>query len=122
MNAPTTSGTSETAVAIAKALSDPIRLRMLQVLAAGRAGCCTPSPADSTLPPEPPEGVCVCELQALFGLAQSRASYHLRILREAGLVRETTRGKWNFYRLDEAALQAGLAALAQATGVAPQEP
>ena len=45
--------------------------------------------------------MCVCELQSLQGLAQSRISYHLKVLREAGLVREQRRGKWTFYAVDE---------------------
>lgn len=91
-------------VLAAKALSDPIRLRMLQVMALGR-GCCG-------LPIDEAEGICVCEFEAQFGLGQSRASYHLRILREAGLVREQARGKWTYYALDREAARALLGRLA----------
>jgi len=113
-------GDNAAAIRVAKALADPIRLRMLNVMAAGRAACCTPSPIGGAAPGnEPVEGICVCELQSLIGLAQSRASYHLRILKDAGLVTETTRGKWNYYALDREALAGSLAQLAAAAGAPP---
>ena len=106
------------AVRLAKALAEPTRLRMLAQMATGRSGCCTPGPAGRPAPPSGDgEGICVCEFQALFGLTQSHASYHLRVLRDAGLVRETTHGKWTFYRLDRPALEDGLAALAAQAGL-----
>ena len=92
----------------AKALSDPIRLRMLAQMTA--AQCCR-GPAASDTSGGGPEGVCVCELQSLYGLAQSKVSYHLKVLREAGLIRETRRGKWSFYAVDEAAARAALVEL-----------
>ncbi len=45
-------------------------------------------------------GVCVCEFEQYFGMGQSKVSYHLRKLKEAGLVREEKRGKSSFYSLD----------------------
>ena len=98
----------------AKALADPVRLRMLAVIAAAEK-CCRPAAADG--PGEAPAGVCVCELQTLQGLAQSKASYHLRVLREAGLVREERRGKWSFYTLDAESARGLLAELAARLGV-----
>lgn len=93
----------------AHALSDPVRLRMLEVMATA-TDCCRPgSPADAPDAPagdasrgadSVPAGVCVCELQSLQGLAQSTVSYHLKVLRDAGLVREERRGKWTFYAVD----------------------
>ena len=97
----------------AKALADPVRLRMLAVIAAAEK-CCRPAAADG--PGESPAGVCVCELQTLQGLAQSKASYHLRVLREAGLVREERRGKWSFYTLDAESARGLLAELAARLG------
>lgn len=95
-------GASEEAVArvvaVAKALGDPVRVRMLSLMAAEQ-GCCRPGPGAS------PEGVCVCEFQARYGLGQSKVSYHLKVLREAGLVREERRGKWGFYAIDQQVLQ-----------------
>ena len=66
--------------------------------------CCRPGARDpkaTGAAPPSPDGVCVCELQSLQGLAQPKVSYHLKVLREAGLVREQRRGKWTFYAVDE---------------------
>jgi ArsR family transcriptional regulator len=94
---------------IAKALSDPIRLGMLDVMAQGRGCCGLPDPSERGVPgAADPLGVCVCEFQEHFGLAQSKVSYHLRVLREAGIVSEETRGKWSFYALDREAAAAAL--------------
>ena len=60
-------------------VSDPVRWRVLRRLTAGEA--------------------CVCELQEVAPAAGSLMSYHLRILREAGLVLATRRGRWVHYRL-----------------------
>jgi ArsR family transcriptional regulator len=98
----------------AKALADPIRLRMLAQMAA--AQCCR-GPAAPETPGGAPEGVCVCELQGLYGLAQSKVSYHLKVLREAGLVPEMKRGKWGFYSVDEAAARAALGGLSSLLGL-----
>ena len=98
----------------AKALSDPIRLRMLVQMTA--AACCRGPAAQGGAKGEPP-GVCVCELQGLQGLAQSKVSYHLKVLREAGLVRETRRGKWSFYAIDQSAARAALAELGGLLGL-----
>ena len=61
------------------ALSDPIRLSILDQLT--RDQCC------------------VCELHQALGIAPNLLSYHLRILREAGLVDSNRRGRWVDYRL-----------------------
>jgi ArsR family transcriptional regulator len=63
----------------AKALGDPIRLQLVDVLRkhAGR--------------------VCVCELVPLFDLSQPTVSHHLKVLREAGLVDCERRGLWAYY-------------------------
>lgn len=98
--------------AAAKALSDPIRLQMLAQMAA--AQCCR-GPAYGE--PTEPDGVCVCEIQSAFGLAQSKVSYHLKVLREAGLVRETRRGKWTFYAVHTDAARTVLAGLGRHLGL-----
>jgi len=49
------------------------------------------------------KGICVCEFEDYFGMGQSKVSYHMKKLREAGLVREERRGKWSFYSLDREA-------------------
>ena len=89
---------------VAKALSDPIRLGMLDVMAQGRSCCNLPEPSERGVPgAADPAGICGCDFQEHFGLGQSKVSYHLRVLREAGLVHEEARGKWTFYAIDGAA-------------------
>src|SRR5918998_5182142 len=95
----------ERLVALGRALSDPIRVRMIGMMAEGR-GCCDLS--DLGVPVDEGEkniGICVCEFEDYFGIGQSKVSYHLRKLKDAGLVREEKRGKWRFYSLDQAAAQ-----------------
>jgi ArsR family transcriptional regulator, arsenate/arsenite/antimonite-responsive transcriptional repressor len=82
---------------------------MLDVMAQGRGCCGLIDPATRGVPGNvEPEGICVCEFQERFGLAQSKTSYHLRVLKEAGLVSEETRGKWTFYSVDDQAAAAAL--------------
>ncbi len=91
----------ERLVALGRALSDPIRVRMLGMMAEGRSCCDLPDlgvPADGENP-----GICVCEFEDYFGMGQSKVSYHVRKLKDAGLVREDRRGKWAFYSLDREA-------------------
>jgi ArsR family transcriptional regulator len=88
-------------VALGRALSDPIRVRMLSMMAEGRS-CCNFS--DSGVPvDEGEEGICVCEFEEVFSMGQSKVSYHVKKLKDAGLVREERRGKWSFYSLDREA-------------------
>ena len=85
-------------VALGRALSDPIRVRMLSMMAEGRS-CCDFS--GSRVPAgEGEEGICVCEFEEHFGMGQSKVSYHMRKLKDTGLVREERRGKWSFYSID----------------------
>ena len=91
----------ERLVALGRALSDPIRVRMLSLMADGR-GCCDFS--DSGVPAaEGDEGICVCEFEDHFNMGQSKISYHMKKLKDAGLVREERRGKWAFYSIDREA-------------------
>jgi ArsR family transcriptional regulator len=91
----------ERLVALGRALSDPIRVRMLSMMAEGR-GCCDFS--GSGVPAgEGEEGICVCEFEDHFGMGQSKVSYHMKKLKGAGLVKEERRGKWAFYSLDREA-------------------
>jgi ArsR family transcriptional regulator len=64
---------------IAKALGDPVRIELVDVLRkhAGK--------------------VCVCELVPLFDLAQPTISHHLKVLRDAGLVQSERKGLWAYY-------------------------
>jgi ArsR family transcriptional regulator len=78
----------------------------------GRHCCELPDPAERGVPGQTdPRGICVCEFQSELGLGQSTTSYHLRVLREAGLVREEARGKWTFYELDPEAAATALGRL-----------
>jgi ArsR family transcriptional regulator, arsenate/arsenite/antimonite-responsive transcriptional repressor len=91
-------------VALGRALSDPIRVKMLYMMADGR-GCCDFSASRAPVS-EGDEGICVCEFEEQFGMGQSKVSYHVKKLKDAGLVREERRGRWAFYSLDrEAAAQ-----------------
>ena len=100
----------ERLAALGQAFSDPIRVRMLRLMAAaareGRSCCDLPNlgvPVDAE---EQNVGVCVCEFEDYFGMGQSKVSYHLRKLRDAGLIQEEKRGKWSFYSLNRDAAQA----------------
>jgi ArsR family transcriptional regulator, arsenate/arsenite/antimonite-responsive transcriptional repressor len=91
----------EQLVALGRAISDPIRVRMLSMMADGRS-CCDFS-ASGVPAEEGEEGICVCEFEEVFGMGQSKVSYHMRKLKDAGLVHEERRGKWAFYSLDQEA-------------------
>ena len=65
--------------AIAKALADPVRLQIVDVLRRGAGE------------------VCVCDLEGLFDISQPTLSHHLRKLREAGLVGVVRRAQWAYY-------------------------
>ena len=93
----------ERLVALGRALSDPIRVRMLSMMADGRS-CCDFS--DSGVPAgEGEEGICVCEFEDQFGMGQSKVSYHMKKIKDAGLVREERHGKWAFYSLNREAAE-----------------
>jgi len=78
---------AERMATIAKALGDPIRLQLVDVLRkhAGK--------------------VCVCELVPLFDISQPTLSHHLRKLREAGVVDSERRGLWAYYYVIPDALE-----------------
>lgn len=85
---------------IAAALGDPLRMQILDLLAAGRCKpCCSPEHPDA------PVWVCACDISdELGGLAPSKLAYHLSQLRAAGLLQEQRRGKWVYYAINEEAL------------------
>ena len=72
---------------IAKALGDPVRLQLVDVLRkhAGK--------------------VCVCELVPLFDLSQPTVSHHLKKLRDAGIVGSERKGLWAYYYVEPEALE-----------------
>lgn len=87
-------------VKIAKALSDPIRYKILLMLAQSEEGCCpVPSQGDNR------PGLCNCEFMSELGLIQSRVSYHMKELADAGLVTEEPRGKWKMYFINTKTLR-----------------
>jgi ArsR family transcriptional regulator, arsenate/arsenite/antimonite-responsive transcriptional repressor len=81
-----------------KALADPTRVRIVNVLATTD------------------EPVCVCELIEPLGLAQPTVSHHLKKLTEAGLLEREQRGKWAYFSLKRDAVEK-LAAVADLKGV-----
>jgi ArsR family transcriptional regulator, arsenate/arsenite/antimonite-responsive transcriptional repressor len=76
------------------ALADPVRLRVLSILAAAPTG-----------------EVCVCDFVAPLGKSQPTISHHLKILSVAGLVHGDRRGKWVWYSIDRQRLAALRAAI-----------
>jgi ArsR family transcriptional regulator, arsenate/arsenite/antimonite-responsive transcriptional repressor len=93
----------ERIVALGRALSDPIRVRMIGMMAEGRSCCDLP---DIGVPAEDEDkGICVCEFEDYFGMGQSKVSYHVRKLKVAGIIREEKRGKWSFYSLDRKSIE-----------------
>ncbi len=110
---------------VAQALSDPRRQQILDLLAAERRdACCSPENPDA------PAALCACDLSPALGdLAPSKLGYHLKQLRQAGLVAEQQRGKWVYYTLNHAVLErfveavsARWSAPARARRVAPRRP
>ncbi len=55
--------------------------------------------------------LCVCELEEILGVSQSAVSQHVRILKEAGLLKETREGQWVFYSLEKDKLREELKGL-----------
>lgn len=78
--------------AIAHALSDPTRLAILERLQGGEQ--------------------CVCTLTDLLETGQSRLSFHLKVLADAGLVANRRSGRWSYYRLRPDAFYAAAARIA----------
>jgi ArsR family transcriptional regulator, arsenate/arsenite/antimonite-responsive transcriptional repressor len=93
---------AERMAVIAKALADPVRLQLVDVLRehAGK--------------------VCVCELVPLFDLSQPTVSHHLKLLRNAGLVGSERQGLWAYYYVIPEALQEFSAWLTKAPAEAPR--
>jgi len=84
-----------------KALGDPTRLKILELLKARWKTCCE-------LIAREEKGLCACDIERAVGLSQAAVSHHMDLLRRSGLIEAEKRGRWMFYRRNEAAL-AGLA-------------
>ncbi len=76
---------TERAVELFHALSDETRLQIIELLSKGER--------------------CVCELTDSLDAAQSRLSFHLRVLRDAGIVRDRKEGRWVHYELNRDAFE-----------------
>ena len=68
-----------------KALAEPLRLQIIESLSTGEK--------------------CVCDLIEEIGLAQSKISFHLKVLKEAGLITDRQSGRWVYYKLEIRALR-----------------
>ncbi len=91
-------------IRISKALSDPMRYKILLMLvnqSEEARSCCS----------VPWEGLCNCEIMAALGMIQSRVSYHMKELVDSGLVREVPQGKWKYYFLNPEVLKAYISQL-----------
>ena len=90
---PLSQAQAEQVAPLLKALADPVRLRLMSLVASHPGG-----------------EACVCDLNDAFDLTQPTISHHLKVLHEAGLLERDKRGVWVYYRASTEAL-AGLAAL-----------
>lgn len=88
---------AEATAALFKALGDPTRVKIVNLLA------------------NSPEPVCVCDLNERFDLAQPTLSHHLKKLTSAGLVVREQRGTWAYFSLNRSAME-GLAQVVDAQG------
>jgi ArsR family transcriptional regulator len=84
---------AEQVAPLLKALGDPVRLRLMSLIASHAGG-----------------EACVCDLTSAFNLSQPTISHHLKVLHEAGLLAREKRGVWVYYRARTEAL-ASLSAL-----------
>jgi len=94
---PLSAQAAEQIVPLLKALADPVRLRLMSLVASHAGG-----------------EACVCDLNDAFELSQPTISHHLKVLHEAGLLERDKRGVWVYYRASAQALS-GLAGLIGST-------
>ncbi|MDO8615807.1 MAG: metalloregulator ArsR/SmtB family transcription factor [Dehalococcoidia bacterium] len=84
----------DAAAAVFKALADGTRLRILRSISQMRE-------------------LCECNIVPAFGLSQPTISYHLKVLRESGLIQSERRGQWVYHRVDPRALLAAVRRLTE---------
>ncbi|MBX3083159.1 MAG: winged helix-turn-helix transcriptional regulator [Anaerolineae bacterium] len=77
---------TEQFAAVFKALGNPVRLKMIDLISQGR--------------------ICSCDIERYFDLTQPTISHHLKVLRDAGVVQAEARGVWVFYELNPSTLMA----------------
>jgi len=87
VSSPLSAETAERIAPLLKAIADPVRLRLLSLVAAHDGG-----------------EACVCDLNDAFDLSQPTISHHLKVLHESGLLDRTKRGVWVYYRVRSEAL------------------
>jgi ArsR family transcriptional regulator len=90
---PLTAGQAGQVAPLLKALADPVRLRLMSLVASHAGG-----------------EACICDLNDAFDLSQPTISHHMKVLHDAGLVDRDKRGVWVYYRVRTQAL-ASLGAL-----------
>jgi ArsR family transcriptional regulator, arsenate/arsenite/antimonite-responsive transcriptional repressor len=90
---PLSSEQAEQVALLLKALADPVRLRLMSLVASHEGG-----------------EACICDLNDAFDLSQPTISHHMKVLHDAGLVARDKRGVWVYYRVRTQAL-ASLGAL-----------
>ena len=100
--APLTPAQAEEVAPLLKALADPVRLRLLSIVASYEGG-----------------EACVCDLNDHFDLTQPTISHHLKVLHAAGLLDRSKRGTWVYYRARPEALGDLAALLAPTPGTIP---
>jgi ArsR family transcriptional regulator len=93
MHEPLSKDHAERVSPLLKALADPVRLRLLSLVASHAGG-----------------EACVCDLTEAFDLSQPTISHHLKVLHQIGLLDRSKRGVWVYYRVRSEALS-DLAAL-----------
>ena len=71
---------SEQFIGVMESLSDPIRINILELMMGGE--------------------ICVCDIVKVTGLSQSKISYHIKILKDSGLISDRQEGRWVYYKLD----------------------
>lgn len=84
---PLSQAQAEQIAPLLKALADPVRLRLMSIVASHAGG-----------------EACVCDLTGAFDLSQPTISHHLKVLHEVGLLNRSKRGVWVYYRARPEAL------------------
>ena len=80
---------AEQVTPLLKALADPVRLRLVSMIASAASG-----------------EACVCDLNTAFDLTQATISHHLKVLHSAGILDRDKRGVWVYYAVRPEALSA----------------
>lgn len=90
-----------------KALGDPVRMRIVRLLS---------MPLRSRSAAEETGGFCACDIESVIGIGQSTVSHHMKLLQQCDLVHSEKKGRWVYYRINEAAFANLSRALARFAG------